>query len=378
MDKENEKKQKSRRNHRPFHKKHAPHNKDRNNQTKKAGESSGNEPREGTPLNTNPSVDTLPLTPTKVETDFSDPPVFLKTDTDKNDEKFLVVGIRFRPLGKTYSFDPGETVFFVGDPVIVETSQGTEFGTVATAAKYVSKKDVVLPLKKILRKANENDIKRHEENQELERRGRKVFLEKAVEHKLDMALSDVECSFDRSKIIFYFTSEGRVDFREFVKDVASIFRTRIELRQIGVRDEAKQLGGLGICGRPLCCSSFLDDFQQVSIKMAKEQNLSLNPTKISGSCGRLMCCLRYENDVYVEAAKKCPRAESSVMTPKGKGTVVEANILCGKCKVRLDSDPENILPFDAEELKLIPKIRKNQTSAKNDEDPGEGQENSRD
>ena len=177
-------------------------------------------------------------------------------------------------------------------------------------------------------------------------------------------MSDVEYSFDRSKMIFYFTSEGRVDFREFVKDMAGIFKTRIELRQIGVRDEAKQLGGLGICGRPLCCSSFLDDFQQVSIKMAKEQNLSLNPTKISGTCGRLMCCLRYENDVYVEAAKHCPRVDAAVMTPQGKGIVVESNILCGKCKVRLESDPESIVPFTAEECKVIPKQKKAPTSEK--------------
>lgn len=379
MDKENEKKPKHRRNHRHFHKK----NKRSNNGQKPAAQaeqvSSGEE------------ITELPLTPEKEsdcisatvpEQEISTAPALEVNDAAVNAEpetKYLVVGIRFRPLGKTYSFDPGENTFAVGEAVIVETSQGTEFGTVATAAKYVSEKEIVLPLKKILRKANDNDIKRHEENRELELRGRKVFLEKTAEHKLDMALSDVECSFDRSKIVFYFTSEGRVDFREFVKDVASIFRTRIELRQIGVRDEAKQLGGLGICGRPLCCSSFLDDFQQVSIKMAKEQNLSLNPTKISGTCGRLMCCLRYENDVYVEAAKKCPRAESCVMTPKGKGIVVEANILCGKCKVRLDSDPENIIPFEASELSVVPKVKKaQQGSSKSDKAPEERKEKSQD
>ena len=370
MDKENEKKQNSRRNHHHFHKKRKHFNKEK----KKTDESAVSvaSTNDANPTNTNDEkAVTLSVAQVKESSDFSDPEIFNKPEENEEVKKFLVVGIRFRPLGKTYSFDPGNSSFSIGDSVIVETSQGTEFGTVSSAAKYVSESDVVLPLKKILRKASENDIKRHEENRELELRGRKVFLEKAVEHKLDMALSDVECSFDRSKIVFYFTSEGRVDFREFVKDVASIFRTRIELRQIGVRDEAKQLGGLGICGRPLCCSSFLDDFQQVSIKMAKEQNLSLNPTKISGTCGRLMCCLRYENDVYVEAAKKCPRADSLVMTPKGKGVVVEANILCGKCKVRLDSDPENIIPFDAEELKLIPKVKKQQSSAKDDKESTE-------
>ncbi len=275
--------------------------------------------------------------------------------------KLEVVGIRFRPAGKIYSFDPCGMTFQMGEAVIVETSQGKEFGIVSTPNRMTQEKDAHLPLKKVLRKADETDLEKNEENKKLEQSARKIFHEKVAEHGLDMALSDVECSFDRSKLIFYFTSEGRVDFREFVKDMASVFKTRIELRQIGVRDEAKQLGGLGICGRPLCCSSFLDDFQQVSIKMAKEQNLSLNPTKISGTCGRLMCCLRYENDVYTEAAKKCPRADSLVSTPQGNGVVVESNILSGKCKVKLDSDPENIVPFLAEDLKVIPKQKKNPT-----------------
>ncbi len=375
MDKEIKNKPNNKRNRRPFHKKHRHFNKDHKKQADKNEITAVADDKIEETLPSSTANETL-SEPVNIETNFSDPAVFNKSESDTDETKYLVVGIRFRPLGKTYSFDPDNAVYEIGDSVIVETSQGTEFGTVSSAAKYVSEKDVVLPLKKILRKATDADIKRHEENRELELKGRKVFLEKTVEHKLDMALSDVECSFDRSKIIFYFTSEGRVDFREFVKDVASIFRTRIELRQIGVRDEAKQLGGLGICGRPLCCSSFLDDFQQVSIKMAKEQNLSLNPTKISGTCGRLMCCLRYENDVYVEAAKKCPRAESCVMTPKGKGTVVEANILCGKCKVRLESDPENIIPFDAEELKMLPKAKKAQAPAKNEKDSDENQENS--
>ncbi|MBR2635213.1 MAG: stage 0 sporulation family protein [Clostridia bacterium] len=278
------------------------------------------------------------------------------------EERYEVVCVRFRPVGKNYSFDPNGLVFTMGESVIVETSQGQEFGTVSVTNKIVGKKEVVLPLKKVLRRADERDLKRNAENKELENRARKVFQEKNAQHKLDMALSDVECSFDRSKLIFYFTSEGRVDFREFVKDVASVFKTRIELRQIGVRDEAKQLGGLGICGRPLCCSSFLDDFQQVSIKMAKEQNLSLNPTKISGTCGRLMCCLRYENDVYVEASKRCPKVDSAVQTPQGRGVVVETNVLCGRCKVKLDSDPENVLVFQADQLKSLSRGKKSQNS----------------
>ena len=306
-----------------------------------------------------------------IPTDDSDPEYeFLKKEEAapavEPEEKVAVVSVRFRPVGKAYSFDPNGETFKMGDHVIVETSQGQEFGTVSTPVHNVSLKDIVSPLRKVLRKATEKDLEKHEKNRELELRARKVFQDKTAEHKLDMALSDVECSFDHQKLIFYFTSEGRVDFREFVKDMASVFKMRIELRQIGVRDEAKQLGGLGICGRPLCCSLFLDDFQQVSIKMAKEQNLSLNPTKISGTCGRLMCCLRYENDVYVEAGKTCPRAENAVMTPEGRGIVVESNILCGKCKVRLDSDPENIVPYEAKDLKVIPKAKKNQLNSKNE------------
>jgi len=289
---------------------------------------------------------------------------------EENETLYETVGIRFRPVGKMYTFAPAEFELNLGDEVIVETSQGPEFGFVSGPRRMVKEKDLVLPLKKVLRKADEKDKERHEGNKALELRARKIFLEKVAEHGLDMALSDVECAFDNSKIIFYFTSEGRVDFREFVKDMASVFKTRIELRQIGVRDEAKQLGGLGICGRPLCCASFLEDFQQVSIKMAKEQNLSLNPTKISGTCGRLMCCLRYENDVYVEAAKHCPKADAIVMTPKGKGIVTEANILCGKCKVKLDSEPDNLITYSAEELKILPKQKKAQN---NSDDTGDNE-----
>lgn len=351
MDKENKKWHRHKKHHRPMQKK-------TDKSIQKTEEKSAEETLENT-------VDSVPFSEEKK---VQEPSFATKNENDTaetapnvtEEKKYRIVGVRFRPVGKTYSFDPGDANFVLGEQVVVETSQGIEFGTVSSVPRMASEKEIVLPLKKVLRKATQNDVKKNEENRELELRGRKLFQEKIQEHKLEMALSDVECSFDRSKLIFYFTSEGRVDFREFVKDMAAVLRMRIELRQIGVRDEAKQLGGLGICGRPLCCSSFLEDFQQVSIKMAKEQNLSLNPTKISGTCGRLMCCLRYENDVYVEAGKKCPRADNIVMTPKGRGVVIESNILCGKCKVKLDSDPENIVPFSAEELKLIPKQKKTQ------------------
>ncbi len=361
MDKENEKKHHNKRRRRPFYKKHRGPKPD----VKMQNENTAPLPQEETEKEEIlPSTASAPIEEDQV---VEAPEQITGETTSQEMKKYRVVGIRFRPAGKTYSFDPSDMNLLVGDSVVVETSQGIEFGVVSNAVRVVSEKDVVLPLKKVLRKANEKDIKKHEENRELEMRGRKVFLEKVKEHELDMALSDVECSFDRSKLIFYFTSEGRVDFRDFVKDMAAIFKMRIELRQIGVRDEAKQLGGLGICGRPLCCSSFLEEFQQVSIKMAKEQNLSLNPTKISGTCGRLMCCLRYENDVYVEASKKCPRVDSYVATPQGRGTVVEANILAGKCKVRLEDEPDNLLLFAAEDLKILPKVKKSQNSAESAE-----------
>ncbi|MBQ3866257.1 MAG: stage 0 sporulation family protein [Clostridia bacterium] len=275
-------------------------------------------------------------------------------------EQYEVVSVRFRTAGKSYYFAPCGKQFKMGDQVVVETASSSEFGVVTAPNKIVSAKEVVLPLRKVLRVASERDIRRREDNRALELRARKIWQEKVEQHKLEMALSDVECAFDNSKIIFYFTAEGRVDFREFVKDMAGVFKTRIELRQIGVRDEAKQLGGLGICGRPLCCASFLNDFQQVSIKMAKEQNLSLNSAKISGTCGRLMCCLRYENDAYVECGKKCPKAGNCVMTPDGKGSVTDANVLCGRCRVRLEEEPDSIREYAAEDLKVIPKVKKPQ------------------
>ncbi len=359
-EKKNEKKPFYRKRHKPYYKKHKQVQKAKSEESKETQEQGESRPVD-TPANEVTETETLPLTDTPTE------PVEEQLPTVEA-AKFPVVGIRFRPVGKTYSFDPNGMTFSLGEHVIVETSQGQEFGTVSATIHSVPEAELVLPVKKVLRKATDKDLKRHEENRELELKGRKVFQEMVQKTGLEMALSDVECAFDRSKIIFYFTSDGRVDFREFVKEMASIFKARIELRQIGVRDEAKQLGGLGICGRPLCCASFLNDFQQVSIKMAKEQNLSLNPTKISGTCGRLMCCLRYENDVYVEAAKRCPRADSQVITPQGKGTVTEVNILCGKCKVRLDDNPENIVPFDADQLKPIPKQKKSPIQEKAEKD----------
>ncbi|HUM56499.1 MAG TPA: stage 0 sporulation family protein, partial [Bacillota bacterium] len=214
-----------------------------------------------------------------------------------------VVGIKFKNAGKVYYFDPGEFELSLGDSVIVETARGMEFGTVTREAADVKKSEIVQPLKKIVRKADEKDRKIYEENLHKKQKALELCQEKIEKHELDMKLIDVEYTFDNNKIIFYFTSDGRVDFRELVRDLAGVFRMRIELRQIGVRDEAKMLGGIGNCGKGLCCHEWLSDFEPVSIKMAKLQNLSLNPTKISGICGRLMCCLKYENDVYMEMKK---------------------------------------------------------------------------
>ena len=249
-----------------------------------------------------------------------------------------VIGIKFKPEGRVYFFDPDGQTLNVGDYVIVETARGTECGTVAEANKTVSDDKIVKPLKKMLRRASEDDIKRMQQNREKEKQAFSVCEEMILSHKLEMKLVDVEYSFDGSKILFYFTADGRVDFRELVKDLAANFHTRIELRQIGVRDEAKMLGGIGICGQPFCCTRFLDDFQPVSIKMAKEQGLSLNPTKISGSCGRLMCCLKYEQDAYEYLLSFTPRVGFTVRTEMGDGVVVDSNPLTGALLVKLNSD----------------------------------------
>lgn len=247
-----------------------------------------------------------------------------------------IISVRFRENGKAYDFAAGDFRPQIGDKVVVETSRGVECGDVVTACRPVPDEKVVEPLKPILRLATAYDIREAAEKREKEKRARRICQDKIEEHKLEMKLVDAEYSSDNTKILFYFTADGRVDFRNLVKDLASVFRMRIELRQIGVRDEAKMLGGIGSCGRPFCCSQFLPDFQPVSIKMAKEQGLSLNPTKISGSCGRLMCCLKYEQSTYEELLKMTPKNGALVNTPEGKGVVTETNILSGVLKVRLD------------------------------------------
>ena len=251
-----------------------------------------------------------------------------------------IIGVRFQNSGKTYYFSPNGQQLAVGQKVIVETARGVECGSVSIANKMVEDERIVAPLKNIIRVADQKDLAQLEENEKKEREAFRICEEKIARHKLQMNLVDVEYTFDNNKILFYFTADGRIDFRELVKDLAGVFRTRIELRQIGVRDEAKMLGGLGICGRPFCCSSFLSDFQPVSIKMAKEQGLSLNPTKISGTCGRLMCCLKYEQDAYESLLKITPKNGAIVQTPDGRGVVVDNNLLTGALKVQLDSRPD--------------------------------------
>ncbi|EES92261.1 stage 0 sporulation family protein [Clostridium botulinum C] len=253
-----------------------------------------------------------------------------------------VVGIRFKKSGKIYYFSPNELDIKDGESVIVETVRGIEFGHCVIGPKEIPEEAVVTPLKNVIRKATEEDIQKDRENKEKQKEALDICLKKIEKHDLPMKLIDVEYTFDNNKIIFYFTAEGRVDFRELVKDLASVFRTRIELRQIGVRDEAKMIGGLGPCGRALCCSSFLGDFVPVSIKMAKEQNLSLNPTKISGICGRLMCCLNYEQETYEDIKKQLPKVDSVVDTPYGKGTVISNSVVNESVKIKIkDEDGED-------------------------------------
>lgn len=246
-----------------------------------------------------------------------------------------VAGVRFKRAGKIYFFDPDELQVEKGTNVIVETARGMEFGTVTSGIKEVPESEIVPPLKKIVRIADENDLAQHKENVRKKQRALELCQEKVNKHNLQMKLIDVEYTFDNSKVIFYFTADGRVDFRELVKDLAGVFKMRIELRQIGVRDEAKMVGGIGTCGKGLCCHTWLPEFEPVSIKMAKVQNLSLNPTKISGICGRLMCCLKYENDIYYELRKGMPEPGERIKTSDGIGVVVDSNILENKIKVRL-------------------------------------------
>ena len=265
-----------------------------------------------------------------------------------------VIGVRFKEVGKVYYFDPNGIQMKKGDMAIVETARGVECGEVAMENREIEDKDIVHPLKKMIRKATQGDLKKVEENRKKERHAFEICEKKILDHKLEMKLVDVEYTFDNNKILFYFTADGRVDFRELVKDLASVFRTRIELRQIGVRDEAKMMGGLGICGRPFCCTSFLGEFQPVSIKMAKEQGLSLNPVKISGTCGRLMCCLKYEQAAYSDLLRTTPKNVAVVNTPEGRGVVVDVNLLTGMLKVRMDRAPEAApMSFHAKQVKVI-------------------------
>jgi len=264
-----------------------------------------------------------------------------------------VVDIQFRPGQKIYYFDPDGVTYQAGDHVIMDTARGAEFGICTGGNHTIPMKDVVSPLRKILRLATVQDEKTVAENRAREKKAFEVCLQKIEEHGLDMQLVSAEVAFDGSKILFYFTADERVDFRELVKNLASIFHTRIELRQIGVRDKAKMVGGLGICGRPFCCATFLEDFQPVSIKMAKTQNLSLNPTKISGTCGRLMCCLKYEQDAYEDLIRTSPKPESFVDTPEGRGTVVEIDLLRQRVKVRMEDAPETIAVFANTDIAVL-------------------------
>ena len=258
-----------------------------------------------------------------------------------------VIGVRFQNAGKLYFFDPGSYWPTAGDFVIVETARGVEFGEVVTGVKEIADDQLSAPLKQVIRIASAQDVQHAKDNERAEKEAYVICQQKISDHKLDMKLVSVEYTFDNSKILFYFTANGRVDFRSLVKDLASVFKTRIELRQIGVRDEAKMLGGLGPCGRPICCGAFLGDFQPVSIKMAKEQNLSLNPTKISGVCGRLMCCLKYEQDNYEQIRKQMPKVGKEVTTPDGVGVVWDLNIIKETVRVRIQKG-------DSSELKDFP------------------------
>ena len=266
-----------------------------------------------------------------------------------------VIGVRFKDVGKVYYFAPGEHNLSIGDMVIVETARGIECGTVALENKQVDDDSLSSPLKPLIRIATPDDLNHLEENKLREKKAFKICEQKIADNGLKMKLVNVEYTFDNSKILFYFTADGRVDFRELVKDLASIFRTRIELRQIGVRDEAKMLGGLGICGKPFCCNSFLGEFQPVSIKMAKEQGLSLSPVKISGTCGRLMCCLKYEQEAYSDLLKHTPKVGAIVNTPDGRGLVVENNLIAGTLKVKLNNTPEDAAPtsYKVKDVKLL-------------------------
>lgn len=277
-----------------------------------------------------------------------------------------VVGVRFKPVGKIYYFRPEKLSVKIGDCVIVETARGMEMGRVVMAEKAIADEELSKPLKNIIRIATKEDMERREKNKEKERSAYEICLKKIKEHELEMKLVEVEYTFDTSKVMFYFTADGRVDFRELVKDLATALKTRIELRQIGVRDEAKTVGSIGVCGRSLCCSQFLGEFEPVSMKMAKDQGLSLNPTKISGACGRLMCCLKYEQETYEELLRKTPKQGSVVNTPMGKGTVEYVNLIKGMLKVKIEGDKESALQdFRVDEVKLLKRSAKRQKKDEN-------------
>ena len=269
-----------------------------------------------------------------------------------------IIGVRFKKPGKIYFFDPGELQVKNRDFVIVETAQGEEYGEVLIANRLIEEEKILKPLKKVIRIATNKDTKHYEENKQKEKEAFDICLQKIKEHKLDMTLTDIEFKFDNSKVLFYFTADGRIDFRDLVKDLAAIFRTRIELRQIGVRDEVKRLGGLGVCGRELCCCSYLGNFETVSIKMAKEQNMSLNPSKISGNCGRLMCCLKYEQNVYDEKIARLPKIGAIVKTEDGEGTVEGVETLKERLRVKLkDENGEYYFKkYDAKDIQIIKNV----------------------
>ena len=291
---------------------------------------------------------------------------------ENTDELAEIIGVSFKEAGKIYYFAPDKYKFSAGDRVIVNTARGLEIGTVKLANKNVPKSEIVSPLKSVTRPATKEDLIKDEKNRRAEEDAAVICKKKIAAHGLEMSLVDVEYTFDNSKLIFYFTCESRVDFRELVKDLASTFRTRIELRQIGIRDEAKMMGGLGVCGRKFCCSQFLSDFVQVSIKMAKEQNFSLNSSKVSGACGRLMCCLRYEHETYEDAIKRTPSVGSTVSTKDGNGTVVETKPLAGEVKVKLhDNEKDAPKLYKCADVKVIGKPAKHDSK-------GDGGENEAD
>ena len=276
-----------------------------------------------------------------------------------------IIGIRFKKLGKIYFFNPKGLKVKKGDKVIVETTQGEELAEVLIPNRYVEDEKIIAPLKKVVRIANNRDIKRYDECRKIEKEAFDICKQKIKEHKLNMTLTEVECKFDNSKVIFYFTADGRIDFRDLVKDLAAIYRTRIEMRQIGVRDEVRRIGGNGVCGRELCCCTFLSDFEAVSIKMAKEQNISLNPSKISGNCGRLMCCLKYENEVYEDKLKRLPNVGAIVKTEDGEGEVDNIETLKEVVRVKIkDGDGYFYKKYNAKDVKII----KNNSLSKIDEE----------